>query len=121
MIAQVTALSGRGSGNPAGPTGLGTTSSAAAFETSPAASAAPIGVVVFSHPARAPAALSPTAATADLRSSWRRLMPDSLGCTLDLSSSSDGELRPGVIALRAGEPTDFTLDPGHFVAREVRD
>jgi hypothetical protein len=69
VMAHVMELSGRGSGRPAGPSGLGTTSSAAAFETSPAASAAPIGVVVFSQPARAPAAVSPAAAATDRRSS----------------------------------------------------
>src|SRR6185295_6609027 len=111
VIAQVTELSGRGSGSPAGPSGLATTSFAAALETSPAASEAPIGVVVFSHPARAPAALRPTAATADLRSSSRRLMPDSLGCTFDPSSSSVN-YAPWVIAGRVSLGTSFVARDG---------
>ena len=57
VIAQVTALSGRGSGRPAGPVGFGTTSLVAAPVAAPAS--APIGVVVFSQPTAAPATLSP--------------------------------------------------------------
>ena len=55
-----------------------------------------------------PAALRPTAATADRRSSWRRLMPDSLGCTFDLLLLRSVNYAPWVIALRAGKPTDLT-------------
>src|SRR6185437_16873566 len=78
VIAHVTALSGRGSGRPPGPTGLATTRPAAAPVGPPAP--APMGVVVFSQPASTPTAPSPTAEPAAPRSSWRRVRPDrSLG------------------------------------------
>ena len=78
VIAHVTALSGRGSGRPPGPVGFGTTR----FEE-PSPSQAPIGVVVFSHPASSPIAPTPSAPPAAPCSSRRRLTPrPSCGCAI---------------------------------------
>ena len=53
VIAQVTLLSGRGSGRPSGPVGFGTTSFCTAG--SPPPSPEPTAVVVFAQPAVTPA------------------------------------------------------------------
>src|SRR5215213_1342347 len=74
VMAQVTELSVRGSGSPAGPVGFGTTRSAAAPVGPPAS--APTGVVVFSHAARPAATPTPATAPAAPRASWRRVMPE---------------------------------------------
>src|SRR5690242_13553032 len=78
VIAQVTLLSGRGSGRPSGPTGLATTRS----EDDPLVppfSHAPMGVVVLAQPLTAPAALAPSARPAAPCSRRRRLTRPSFG------------------------------------------
>src|SRR5215813_7416844 len=78
VIAQVTLLSGRGSGRPSGPTGLATTSSEPEPLTLPL-SHAPMGVVVLAQPLVAPTALAPSASPAAPCSSLRRLTRPSFG------------------------------------------
>ena len=69
----MTALSGRGSGRPPGPIGFGTTR----FDEPSPPSQAPIGVVVFSHPASTPSAPTPERpARRTLAAGRARLMPD---------------------------------------------